>query len=594
MPNTIYQTDGSMDFSRGVDSGKVPLLQSSSNPNGLRRDQLAWMTNCTVRGGAIQQRAGWKHLLDTGAVFLFQGAYLYEPPGASATPYFIASIAGRIYRIDPVSLAVTDLSAIFALTNPPAVEQAYFAQGEEFLVIQAGDGVTNPLFWDGATLRRSNGFLGVGNPGNEIPAALSMDYYMQRIWYSQNRLVSAGDIVKGPSGTAPYDFRDSILKVTENPLAIGGDGFSVPINSGPIRAVAHAAAIDVTLGQGQLFVFTRKDIWAISVPITRADWTSTTEPLQRVIQKKWGTVADRSIVSVNGDLYYQTMEPGIRSLALAVRFFQQWGNTPISRNMARVLNLTNRGLARFNSGMLFDNRLWQTELPVQTPIGVAGQCAAILDFDLISSFQDKLEGAQIPSWEGIWEGLDILQLASGDFGGLERAFAFVYSSGGQKIQLWELTSADKAENGDNRVKWWFETPSFPFKDIFEMKTLAAGDLWVDRISGKVDITVEYRADDDPCWHFWAQFSKCYARTSCEDLVNPVCYPVTPYGEGYDKPLTLPDPNPNGKGCMSNRKRPANVGHCFQVKITVKGFCRFRGFLLYAAPLLRGTYEGIVC
>ena len=59
--------------------------------------------------------------------------------------------------------SVVDLSAAFpGMTMPPNEPIGFMAQGEEFLVIQSGDLVTLPLFWDGAILRRSRGFLGIG------------------------------------------------------------------------------------------------------------------------------------------------------------------------------------------------------------------------------------------------------------------------------------------------------------------------------------------------------------------------------------------------------------------------------------------------
>ena len=72
-------------------------------------------------------------------------------------------IGGRIYqvRVDTDN-SVVDLSAAFGLTMPPNEPIGFMAQGEEFLVIQSGDLITLPLFWDGVTLRRSLGFLGIG------------------------------------------------------------------------------------------------------------------------------------------------------------------------------------------------------------------------------------------------------------------------------------------------------------------------------------------------------------------------------------------------------------------------------------------------
>lgn len=605
MPDsTIYKSDGSMEFSMGVDSGRVTLVQSQSNPNGLRRDQLAWLTNGTVRGGGITQRPTWKYLttIHDGSA-IYQGGTIYEP--INNLPYWMGSIGGRIYKVDLLSgAAPIDLTTLYGpgLDNPSAVEQAFFCQGEEFLVIQAGDNATKPLFWydTGSTqlLRRSLGIVGVGDPNNEIPPATAMDYYQQRLWYAQQRTYTAGDIVKGPSGTAPFNFRDAILHVTENPLAIGGDGFTVPTFAGNIRALAHSANLDDNLGQTPLFVFTRKDVYALSVPITRLDWTkagdgtgNTVNPLQRVVQKRYGTSSDRSIVAVNGDLYYQTLEPGVRSLALAVRFFNQFGNTPISRNVRRALDFNDRSLLRFGSGMLFDNRVWQTCLPFQTPVGVAHRGAVTLDFDIVSSFQDKLSGTSIPAWEGLQEGLSILQFHSHEFGGLERAFAVVYSEKDGTIQLWELSQRDRFENGDNRVGWTIEFPSFDFGNATALKELQAMRLWVDRLYGEVEFEAYYRPEFDPCWQWWGRWRKCVAKNSEEDLNNPVSYPLTEFGEGFALPFTLPHPP---KDCNSMGQRPAFIGRFFQTKVLIKGFCRVRGLLLYSSESKETMYRDLVC
>src|SRR5215207_3499704 len=44
-------TDGSLDFSGGVDSGRVTTIASQANPNGVQRNQLVWAGNATMRGG---------------------------------------------------------------------------------------------------------------------------------------------------------------------------------------------------------------------------------------------------------------------------------------------------------------------------------------------------------------------------------------------------------------------------------------------------------------------------------------------------------------------------------------------------------------
>lgn len=621
-----------MDFSGGVNSDAVTTIASALNPNGLKRNQLAWLYNGTVRGGGIGQRTGWQPLSKLAAAGLrWQGGYLYEPDGANT--YLVCSISGHIYKalLDP-PYTVTELFNTIVLPwtsygtnnlvidgnpvtlenpqfNPPDTEMAFFVQGENYLIIQAGDygttpNPTLPLFWNGSVLRRSIGITTTTPSGykpgiNEIPAATCMDYYASRIWYAQNRQYSAGDMVGGPSGTAPQHYRDSILSVTENPLVIGGDGFTVPTNAGNIRAIAHSANLNAALGEGQLFIFTRKTIYSLTVPTTRTDWinaSATNQPLQTVVQLVNGSVGHRCVVPVNGDLFYQSFDPAIRSLITAVRYFQQWGNTPISQNVNRALAFNNRGLMRFSGGIQFDNRLLQLALPNLASDGINTIHPAILplDFDIVTNLEEK----KAPVWEGAWSGLNFLEPFSGDFGGLPRAFGIVLSQVDGSIETWELTNSSRTDNGDNRVQWGFESAAYTWSHLgmeFKLKQLAGGEMWVDKVFGDVDIQVYYREDADPCWRFWFETQFCVAR-NCEEHPDPACitYPYPggpPYREGYKFPIVFPEPHHT---CDSMGIRPTTIGYQFQVQVLIKGWLRVRGLILYALPHAKAQYEGVAC
>jgi hypothetical protein len=593
-PGSPIVVDGSFDFSGGVDSLKVTTLASQDVPNGLQRNQLAWLDNATVRDGGITQRHGWQPIggMADGSK-LYQGGFMYEP--LDEFPYLIHAIGGVLYRQDMATAELTPLSSNPSLTMPDNIEYFYFAQADQFLVIQCNDGVTLPLFWDGTTLVRSRGITGVAVPGdpncNQIPAAGPMDYYTGRIWYAQGRVVSAGDIYQGPSGTLAYNFRDAVLYVTENPLAIGGDGFVVAASDGNVRAIKHSGNIDAALGQGRLFIFTRKAVYSLNVPVTRTDWINAdgnNQPLMTVVQLVNGSVNDRSVVAVNGDLFYQSLEPGIRSLLQAIRYFQQWGNIQISANETRILQFNDRSLLYAASGIFFDNRLLQTALPFQTPVGVAHRALIPMDFVPINSFNKQKE----PNWEGMHEGLNFLQLFTGDFGGRERAFASVYSSTHGGIELWEITSSDERENGDNRVTWIIETPAWTWTRELDLKKLVSAEFGVDRLRGTVDFKLDYRPDNQTDWLPWHRWQVCSARNSCEDAINPICYPLTEYGPCYISTMVMPVPPEQCAQC--NTGRPANVGYQFQLRLTVKGWCRVRSIVLHAEMVDRQLYLGIVC
>lgn len=596
--NQITYADGSLDFSGGVDSIKVPTVASQQSPGGLARNELAWLINAGVRDGGITQRTGWKRLgvVHPGTA-LYQGGYLYSP--SAADPYLVYSIGGKIFMVRPdFPNIVTDLSTFYGFSNPATAPLAHFTQGEQFLIIQAGDNVTLPLFYDGTTLRRSKGITTAAvSPGsngvNEIPAATAMDYYQGRLWYAQGRRYSAGDIVGGQSGTAAYNYTDSILNVTESPIVIGGDGFTVPSNAGNIRALFHNANINAPLGEGQLFIGTRKAIYAQQVPVTRNDWiaaTANSQPVQTIVQLINGPVSDRCLVKVNGDIFYQTLEPSIASLFASVRNFGQWGNRSISANENRLMTFNDRGLMQPATGILFENRILQGMLPEDTPQGIVHKAIVPMDVMPVSSFATEAK----PVWEGMYEGLNILQLFAGDFGGRERAFALVVAKDTSEIELWELTSylrEDYNIGGDSRVTWLIEFPAFTWGYELELKKLIGAELWIDKLLGTVEFTLEWRPDSDVCWKHWRSWKQCSAKNTCETVHDPACYPLEPLRESFRATMTLPTPP---ESCVSATGRPASVGYQMQCRLTIKGWCRVRGFALHGLKVDRSLYTNMVC
>jgi hypothetical protein len=269
-----------------------------------------------------------------------------------------------------------------------------------------------------------------------------------------------------------------------------------------------------------------------------------------------------------------------------LRYFSQWGNTPISNNIDRALAFNDRALMRFSSGIEYGGRMYQTLLPEQRTQGVVSRGIGVLDFDPLSTLQEKTP----PAWDGLWEGLDILQLFQGDFGGRDRAFAVILSRVDDSIEVWEITNDRRFDNVDTRVNWFVEFPAYTWGREFDLKRLDGGELWVDKLFGQVDMRIYYRQDANPCWQLWHVVRFCTARTTCETVDNPVCYPEEPLREGGKFPITLPVPPL--PPCDTQNARPMNIGHQFQVKVEVSGWCRIRGLILYAIPVLKQPFEGL--
>lgn len=591
----LTKVDGSLDWSGGVNSILVSTVASERNPNGLKRNQLAWLDNATVRGGAITQRPGVLLNGTLPTVGTYQGTKIYVP--TVGQPYCITVIDGNVWRYSPDDPAnAVNLSAVFG-KSLPITERVFFCQAEMFLVIQAGDGVTLPLFYDGATLWQSKGIVNpaatpaTGPHINELPAATAMCYYMGRIWYAQNRLIAAGDIAKGASaypfpGPPYYNGLDSVLCVQENPFIVGGDGFQLPSNTGNIRGIAYAANLNASMGQGNLYVGTSREIYQMTVPVTRGDWINATaqnQPLITTAVRGSGWVSDRSIVGVNSDLFFQTAEPAIRSLNVAVRYFGQWGNVPLSVSEQRLTQYNDRTMLKFGSGVQFDNRLLQTALPFSCPVGVAHRALIPLNFDVISNF-----GAEAsPAWEGMWEGWDVLEVVEEEFGGLSRAFALVWSDITQSIQVWEFSKTSRWDKLENRVLWYMEFPAFVWESELTLKKLVSAELWYDILYGEVMFKLEWRPDGYVCWIPWHEWKVC---TEGDDDTS-VAYPSGSKRVSYRQMQTLPIPPLD---CTSPMARPSNIGFQFQCRLTVKGYCRIRGFFLKGEHVERALYSNIAC
>lgn len=429
----------------------------------------------------------------------------------------------------------------------------------------------------------------------ELPVGTCMDYYMGRLWLANGREYLAGDIVGSPatptSGNPAYNFTDSILNITENSyLALGGT-FLVPTQAGDIRALSHPANLDTALGEGQLLALTRNTIYSVNVVPQRAAWAALSEPIQRVVQITFGSCGHRCLVQVNGDLFYQSID-GIRSLIQAIRYFNQLGNTALSSAESRAIDQNIRELLLFSSGIEFDQRLLQTCLPEQTAEGVIHKGLIPLDFNPVSVMGQTGQ----PVWEGVYQGLDFLQVVRGDYDGKQRAFGIVRSTTDAALEVWELTDDELFDTnaaGEARIRWSFETPSYTWGREFDLKVLDTMELWIDQLYGTVDFTVEFRPGSLACWQYWHHWQECAPRNACElpGAEAPCNYPQQPYKKQYRSMMVLPKPPST---CNSSNDRPVNVDYSFQFRITIHGHCRVRGLVVHAFERERAPYSGKTC
>lgn len=413
----------------------------------------------------------------------------------------------------------------------------------------------------------------------QLPAGRMGAYGMSRNWMSLIDGISfiAGDIVGGSSGTVAFNGRDAVLNVSENTYLNGGGVFRVPGSVGDIRAMRFAATLDASLGQGPLQVYTPNTVFSCNTPVDRTTWQNLTNPILTESLIANGAQGQNSTQLANGDTFFRSID-GMRTLILARREFATWGNVPISREVQTVLNADNKTLLQYGSAIVFDNRFLMTANPQQGPQGVYHNTTVALNFDPISALNQKSQ----PVYDGIWNGLNVLQFITGQYQGVQRAFSFVLNTDLNKIELWELLATDAAtvDNGTDRITYQYETGSL-FKDLdnkgpFDLCQLTDGEVFFDNALGRVDFAVYYKPDEYANWVLWWSWSK----------TNSTALPVTFPRMGLGEPKT--------EDCDPNTDRPLRNAYTFQFKFVVTGHCRFLGARFKASPVPQSQFAKPIC
>lgn len=545
-------SDGSLSFEGGVDSGVLPYL--------VEQNQVAFAVNCTFRGGQISPRPGWskKTFVTSGGsniTSVFQCAYAYIAD--SGDFHIILMAGGRVYRWDPTTETTLELTSN-TLKNASNIQNGWMEQAENFLIIQ--DGQSRPLIYDGAKLRRAN--------VDEIKTGTVMRYVNGRIWYA----LPSGFEFRATDLVYADGSRASVLKETESDFLIGGN-FSVPSDGGPITAMAVPCNLDTSLGQGPLLVFTPKYVFSVQAPLDREAWASVNYPIQAVSQNSNGALGARSTITVNGDVFYRAAD-GIRSFVIARRDFGSWGNTPVSGEMARTLENETDVLLRWGSAIVFDNRLLMTSQPVYRNKGTVHKSITVLDFELISNMKKKLP----PSWEGIWTGLDILQLVKA--GTVNGDSAYIISrAANDAIQIWEITTDaiedEVSSTSATPIQWEWQTRAFNFGTPFGQKRLDYGEIWIGDLRKSVTFWAGYRPDQYPGWVPWNCWTECATVDNCG---VQGCLPIQLGQPQYRYKLRLPTVRPDCSEVLGTQYR---LLYEAQMRVKVSGWCRIKGVRVHA-------------
>lgn len=208
-----------------------------------------------------------------------------------------------------------------------------------------------------------------------------------------------------------------------------------------------------------------------------------------------------------------------------------------------------------------------TKIPAPEPL--THQAIAVMDFHSTAFNAGKASSA----WDGIWTGLNILQLVAGTFGGFNKAYMLVRTSD-YLNELWEIDEARTMDQNEP-IAVIFESRCFSFSNPFELKKLFRADFWFSDIRGMVDVTVQWRSDYSPTWINWQTLSLCAnidncEATDCDSIPNPK--------SSYSKRIKLPNPE---AGCNATVESLTTQGFFFQIRVLWNGHARLEKFMLHA-------------
>lgn len=557
--------------------------QQSGMNDGLSRfrlqpSQAALLINATTRGDFVRQRPGWDRImtvLPSGLGFFQHFSWFKNDAGRV---FLIVVAGGRFFRIDPIDLSVLEIT-IPGDRNPFTLTKGWSVQAEQFWVYN--DGQTLPFIWDGGSARRAK-------KGELLPGTV-LAYVQGRIWYALpgGKTFRAGDLVGSDSGTAAYDYRDSVLKETENTFLNEGGVFSVPSEAGEIVAMRAPTILDTSQGQGPLLVICENDAFSVNTPVDRSVWKNVNYPIQTVSLMGRGGFAQGSCINVAGDVWFRSQvngeADGISSFVIARREFRDLGNVPQSFEVSNAIGFDQQNLLAYGTAGVYDNRMLMTFSPGFSDVGIYHRGLVALDLSPKNSIQSKAP----PVYEGLWTGLNILGVCPTSLGLYALALA-----GNGNFDLWKLSKNSLTDN--NGPITWSHIPRALFQDVSPngtpgrvLKRLETCDYEYDELRGVVSFKTSWGPDSQPCIQEWHQWSECLEM--CETV--PQCPPSLNFQPGYQPRKRLPTPP---DVCSPGSTRPARNFYTLQLRTDITGAARLLGVRIGATVQAEPKYEANAC
>lgn len=424
---------------------------------------------------------------------------------------------GRLFVADPSRTQITagDL-AYGGSTSQTAITSGSIVGG----FYRFSTGTTNPNIVAGDIVTISGHSSEFGLNGTwTVKAASGVSPYTFDIDYTTAGATGTGGFVTQANAGSESD----LLRFTETTYLSEGGALQIPSFMGKITGMIFMPIQDTSTGQGDLLVFCEHGTATFSVAVPRSQWKST-QAFQRVLFQGIGATGQTSLVTTNGDVFFRAFD-GLRSYRNARAELSTYGQVPMSAEMNSVLQYDTKPLLSEVSSIVFDNRLLFTAGPKVDYTGISPTSPSkqpttfskivALDFTTLST----VGGKRSASYDGIWSGVDVLQLITGIVNGKPTAWILAYDYvNGRLNVLWEITESAAFDTPlgveSQKINSILETRSFSFGTLSEQKRMIRADFWLSDVQDRVDVKVYWRPDQYPCWREWHSFSRCGTVQNC--------------------------------------------------------------------------------
>jgi hypothetical protein len=397
------------------------------------------------------------------APFIFDGenirrAYVTSNPalstgvGSGTVVSVIVTNRGSGYTSAPtVTISAPGGSGTTATAT--AAVSATSGQVERITVSNVGSGYTAvpTITFSGGGGSGAKAYAILESP-SEIPTGSIMAYGQGRLFVANpNRFeiqaldlvgshvnVKAGTTSSGAINYPLSDPRASVLFNTENTYLNEGGSLLMPSFMGRITGMQFVPTQNTVAGQGQLFVFCEFGAATFAVTTPRSQWGATAG-FQTVLYTNIGAVGPDAFAQVNGDLFFRSND-GLRTYKNATAEMETYGNTAMSAEMNSILNqepihlLQDVSLAYTDRGRVLMTALPQEYQPETFNSKSKKIYKALISLDF-NSMTGSL-GKTAAAYDGVWTGVDMLQVIAGDFGRRNRAFILGISCNLNSV--WEI------------------------------------------------------------------------------------------------------------------------------------------------------------